>query len=75
MGDILRHPGATPAPGEPYLTAAELARHLSVSVRQVRRYTAAGMPCERWGRGTVRYQASRAIMWLHETYGEAGEAA
>lgn len=71
MSNVMRHPAALPAPGEPFLTAAQLADHLGVSTRQIRRYTAAGMPCERWGKGTVRYQVSQAIMWLRETYGQA----
>lgn len=61
--NVVRHPSAGT---ERFLTAGELAEHLSVSARQVRRWTALGMPCARWGRGTVRYQASRAIMWLNQ---------
>lgn len=59
---VVPHPAAPPA--GPFLTAEQLAAHLAVSTRQVRRWTAAGMPCERWGKATVRYQAAQAIMWL-----------
>ena len=71
---VVQHPSAVrvpiraPAPGERFLTAGELARFLGVSERQVRRYAAQGMPCERWGRGTVRYLASAATVWLRNHY-------
>lgn len=67
-------PFPVPAPGERFLTARELAAHLGVSERQVRRYAAAGMPCERWGRGTVRYLQSAAVRWLRETYEQEEQA-
>lgn len=71
---VVQHPSAVrvpirvPGPGERFLTAVELARFLGVSERQVRRYAALGMPCERWGRGTVRYLASEATVWLRNHY-------
>lgn len=66
---VIQHPAARnaaplPAAGERFLTATQLADLLGVSTRQIRRWTAAGMPCERWGKATVRYLASHAIMWL-----------
>lgn len=57
--NVVRHPSAGT---ERFLTAGELAEHLSVSARQVRRWTALGMPCARWGRGTVRV-AGRGRGW------------
>lgn len=49
---------------ERYVTANELAQLMGVSVRTIRRMTAAGMPSETWGMGhTRRYLPSQAIDW------------
>jgi hypothetical protein len=49
---------------ERYVTATELAQLMGVSVRTIRRMTAAGMPSETWGIGHVRrYLPSQAIGW------------
>jgi predicted DNA-binding transcriptional regulator YafY len=49
---------------ERYVTAGELARQMGVSLRTVRRMTAAGMPSETWGMGhTRRYLPSQAMAW------------
>ena len=49
---------------ERYVTAAELAQLMAVSVKTVRRLTAARMPSESWGMArTRRYLPSEAIAW------------
>jgi excisionase family DNA binding protein len=49
---------------ERYITAAELAELMGVSLSTIRRWTAAGLPSETWGLGhTRRYRASDAIAW------------
>lgn len=49
---------------ERYVDARELAELMAVSVRTIRRFTAAGMPSETWGMGNVRrYLPSEAIGW------------
>jgi predicted DNA-binding transcriptional regulator YafY len=49
---------------ERYVTATELAQLMAVSVKTVRRLTAAGMPSESWGMArTRRYLPSEAIAW------------
>lgn len=49
---------------ERYVTAAELAQVMGVSVKTVRRWTAAGMPSETWGMArTRRYLVSECIRW------------
>ena len=49
---------------ERYVTAAELAQLMHVSLSTIWRWTAAGMPSETWGLGhTRRYLASEAITW------------
>jgi hypothetical protein len=54
----------TPSPLEPYVTAAELAGLMRVSLSTVRRWTAAGMPSETWGMArTRRYLASECLAW------------
>jgi excisionase family DNA binding protein len=53
-----------PAVAERYITAAELAERMGVSLSTIRRWTAAGMPSETWGMGhTRRYLASQCIEW------------
>ena len=49
---------------ERYVTAAELAGLMGVSIRTIRRWTAEGMPAERWSmKRTVRFLPSEAIAW------------
>lgn len=49
---------------ERYVDARELAQIMGVSVKTVRRLTAAGMPSETWGMArTRRYLASECIRW------------
>ena len=49
---------------ERYITAGELAELMGVSVKTVRRFTAAGMPSENWGMArTRRYLASECLAW------------
>jgi phage terminase Nu1 subunit (DNA packaging protein) len=49
---------------ERYVNAAELSEFLGVSIRTIRRFTAQGMPCHRWGMArTVRFLPSEAIRW------------
>jgi len=59
-----RAPSADAMTAERYVDASELAQLMGVSVRTIRRWTAAGMPSEDWGLGhTRRYLPSRAIGW------------
>ncbi len=54
----------TAAPAERYVDARELAELMGVSVRTVKRMTAAGMPSETWGLArTRRYLPSSAMAW------------
>ena len=49
---------------ERYVDAAELADLMGISIRTVRRLTAAGMPSETWGMGHLRrYLPSQAMGW------------
>ena len=48
---------------ERYVTAAELAELLGVSLRTVKAWTSEGMPSESWGMRVRRYQPSAAIAW------------
>ena len=55
---------------ERYITPAELAEVMGVSLRTIRRMTAAGMPSETWGMGhTRRYLASEAMEWARSEAG------
>ena len=55
---------------ERYVTAAELAELMGVSLSTVRRLTAAGMPSETWGMArTRRYLTSECITWARERPG------
>jgi phage terminase Nu1 subunit (DNA packaging protein) len=52
---------------ERYVTAAELAQLMGVSVRTIKRMTAAGMPSETWGMSrTRRYLPSQAMGWASQ---------
>jgi excisionase family DNA binding protein len=48
---------------ERYLTRAELAELMGVSVRTVDRLVADGMPSVTWGLRTRRFRASVALAW------------
>jgi len=59
--------GATTSPLERYVTNAELAELMGVSVRTIKQLTAEGMPSENWGMArTRRYLPSEAIAWARE---------
>jgi phage terminase Nu1 subunit (DNA packaging protein) len=51
---------------ERYVTADELAAHMAVSVRTIKRWTGEGMPSETWGMRTRRYLPSLAIEWARD---------
>jgi phage terminase Nu1 subunit (DNA packaging protein) len=48
---------------ERYVTAAELAELMGVSVRTVKQWTSDGMPSETWGMRARRYLPSEAAAW------------
>ena len=48
---------------ERYVSRAELARIMGVSVATVDRMVAEGMPSVTWGRRTRRFKPSAAIAW------------
>lgn len=52
-----------PSSGEQYVTRAELAEMMRVSVRQIDRFVREGMPSETWGMRHRRFLPSRAIAW------------
>jgi hypothetical protein len=55
---------------ERYITAAELAWLMGVSLSTVRRWTATGMPSETWGMArTRRYRAPDCIEWAQARVG------
>lgn len=51
------------------LTAAQLATHMSVSVRHVERCAAAGMPSISVGARAKRYDPAACLAWLAENSG------
>lgn len=55
----------TPEP-ERYVTRAELARLMGVSIGTVDNLVAEGMPSVTWGKRTRRFKASVAIQWARE---------
>jgi phage terminase Nu1 subunit (DNA packaging protein) len=55
---------------EPYITAQELADLMGISVRQVHRLKARGMPYENWGMRVVRFKASVALAWVRSQGGQ-----
>jgi hypothetical protein len=60
------------AVSERYVTAAELAAIMRVSVKTIRRWTADGMPSETWGLArTRRYLVSECIAWARARHGAA----
>lgn len=48
---------------EPYITRAELAERMGVSLSTVDQLRKEGLPWVSWGRRTVRFRASTAIAW------------
>jgi hypothetical protein len=50
-------------PPEPYVTRAELALLMAVSITTIDRMVAEGMPSETWGRRSRRFLPSAAIAW------------
>lgn len=48
---------------ERYVSRAELAEMMSVSVKTIDRLVAAGMPSETWGLRSRRFLPSRALAW------------
>jgi phage terminase Nu1 subunit (DNA packaging protein) len=56
----------TPRAPERYVSRAELARFMGVSVATIDRLVAEGMPSVTWGRRTRRFHASAAIDWAAE---------
>lgn len=51
---------------EAYVTRAQLAQIMGVSVDSVDRLVAAGMPSETWGMRARRFKPSIAIAWARE---------
>jgi hypothetical protein len=49
---------------EAYVTRHELAERMCVSVRQIDRFIAEGMPSYRWGHRTRRLLPSEALAWM-----------
>jgi excisionase family DNA binding protein len=58
---------------ERYLTVAEFAALLGVSVPTVRRWITAGMPSETWGARLRRIRPSIALAWLRSREYAEGE--
>jgi phage terminase Nu1 subunit (DNA packaging protein) len=56
----------SPRAPERYVSRAELARFMGVSVATIDRLVAEGMPSVTWGRRTRRFRASAAIDWAAE---------
>ncbi len=50
-------------PPERYVSRAELARIMGVSVATIDRLVCEGMPSETWGRRTRRFRPSVALAW------------
>jgi phage terminase Nu1 subunit (DNA packaging protein) len=48
---------------EPYLSRAQLAAMMGVSLATIDRMVAEGMPSVTWGRRTRRFSPSAAISW------------
>jgi hypothetical protein len=49
--------------GERYVSRAELARMMAVSVATIDRFVREGMPSETWGMRARRFLPSRALAW------------
>lgn len=54
------------APGEAWATTTQVAEHLGVSERTVRRWVARGCPALRVGPRTVRLQPGAVEHWLRD---------
>lgn len=50
-------------PRESYVSRAQLAEIMGVSVRTIDRLVIDGMPCETWGCRTRRFLPSQALAW------------
>lgn len=58
---------ALPVPEpERYVSRAQLAELMGVSLQTIDRLVAKGMPSETWGRRTRRFRPSVAIAWARE---------
>jgi len=58
--DVIGLPASEP---ELYVSRAEMARLMGLSVATIDRLVAAGMPSETWGRRTRRFRPSVALAW------------
>jgi phage terminase Nu1 subunit (DNA packaging protein) len=57
---------------ERYVTAAELAEVMGVSVKTIQRWRTEGMPSETWGMThTRRYLVSECVPWAQARSGDA----
>lgn len=55
---------------EPYVTRAELARLMGISVASVDRLVVKGMPSVLWGKRTRRFRPSIALQWARAHGGD-----
>lgn len=60
---------------ERYVTRAQLAVMMAVSVRTIDQWRADGMPSETWGRRSIRFLPSQAIAWARQQHHEKEQAA
>jgi phage terminase Nu1 subunit (DNA packaging protein) len=58
--------GSTTRAPERYVSRAELARIMGISIATVDRMVTEGMPSVTWGRRTRRFEPSAAISWATE---------
>ena len=66
IGDTAIDPRPSPevlARGERYVSRAELARMMAVSVATIDRFVREGMPSETWGMRARRFLPSTALAW------------
>ncbi len=63
-----------PAPTEPFVTVDELAEHIGVTTRTLRRWRDQGMPHYMRG-ATLRFRVSEVEAWLRQNEPSAGAAA
>jgi hypothetical protein len=65
-GTATAPPPKVPFPrGERYVSRAELARMMAVSVATIDRFVREGMPSETWGMRARRFLPSMALAWAH----------